>query len=503
MKESNKRIAKNTVYLYVRMIISMLVSLYTTRIVLQVLGVSDYGIYNVVGGFVAMFTLFNSILQSGTRRYITLYLGKDDKKLLKDTFTTSMRIHALISIVILVLAETVGLWFLNVKLTIPADRIVAANYVYQFSILSTILNVMQTPYIASVTAHEKFGIYAYMSIFDVVMKLAVVFFLLYLTGDKLIIYALLLMLVNLSGIVIYRIYCSRKFEECVFSFRKNDELHRAMLKFSGWTTLGHLSAVLNNHGVNLVVNIFFGAVLNAARGLADTITWLIKSFVGNSLIAAQPQLVKYYGARDTAGFNRLIYNVSQYALFLYSIIAIAVFLEIDFVLNIWLDVVPQHTSEFIKAVLIINLISFAGNMIDQGIVAIGRVKEANCFVSPIYLVVLPICYVLYKLGFTPITSYLVQGSGMFLGFLLNLYFLHRYGQFTSVHYFFKVFILNLLWVGISFTLPFFVQSLFPASWMRLVVVSMCSVVSTITIMYCFALPKEVKQKIIDRIKIRK
>jgi hypothetical protein len=239
--------------------------------------------------------------------------------------------------------------------------------------------------------------------------------------------------------------------------------------------------------------------LNAARGLSETITWLIKSFVNNFLTAAQPPLVKYYASGDRENFNRLIFNTSQYSLFLFSVIAIPVFLEIDFVLNIWLDAVPEYTSLFIRAVLIISIISFANNMIDQGIVAIGRVKELNMFVCPIYLTTLPVSYGLYRMGFPPLSAYIAQGTNIFICFLFCLFLLHKYASFQSVHYFFKVFALNLLFVFLSFLCSFFIQSLLSPSWLRLFVVTGSSIVSTGAILWYFALPKEVKRTITGKI----
>lgn len=499
MEESNKRIAKNTAYLYVRMLASMIVSLYTTRIILEALGVADYGIYNVVGGFVAMFGFFNSVLQSGTRRFITLHLGKGDLRLLKETFTTAMYTHSVISVVVLLLAETVGLWFLNYQLVIPADRLAAANFVYQFSIVSTLLTIMQTPYISVVTAHEKFDIYAYMSIFDVVMKLLIVYCLIHLPGDKLILYAALICAINVISITIYRIYCHRNFPECVFSLKRNKSVFKSMLNFSVWTAMGHLSAILSSHGQNIVLNLFFGTLLNAARGLSETVTWLVKQFIFSFLTAANPQLVKFHGAGNREAFNHLIFNISQYTLFLFSVIAIPVFLEIDFVLKVWLETVPQYTALFVKAVLLISLISFANNMIDQGIVAIGRVKESCIFVTPIYLAILPATYLMFKTGNSPVTCYIATGVASLLGFVANLRLLSKYNSFPAMKYLRQIFIKNTLLALAAFIPPFIVQRFMEESWLRLFTVCGFSLLSTIAILYNFALSEGVKTMVKNKL----
>lgn len=500
MEESNKRIAKNTAYLYIRMLASMVVSLYTTRIVLEALGVADYGIYNVVGGFVAMFGFFNSVLQSGTRRFITLHLGQGDLQLLRRTFATSMYTHSVISLFILLLAESVGLWFLNYELVIAPERLAAANYVYQFSIVSSLLMVMQTPYIAVVTAHEKFDIYAYMSIFDVAMKLLIVFLLIYSPGDKLIVYAALTCAVNVMSIAIYRIYCHRKFPECVLSLKRDKAIFSSMLKFSGWTSLGHLSAILGSHGQNIVLNLFFGTLLNAARGLSENITWLVKQFIFSFLAAANPQLLKFHGAGNKEAFNNLIFNVSQYTLFLFSVLAIPVFLEIDFVLKMWLETVPQYTALFIRAVLLIGLVSFANNMVDQGIVAIGRVKEMCYWTTPIYLSILPVTYLLFKLGFSPVSCYVVSGAATLLGFFANLYLLAKYYSFPAARYFRVIFLKNTLLAIVAFIPPFILQRLMEESWVRLFTVCGFSLLSTVAIMYKFSLSERVREMVRSKIK---
>ena len=298
MEQNDKRIVKNTLYLYIRMLIMMSLSFFSTRIVLNTLGVSDFGINNVVGGFVAMFTLLNSILQTGTRRFLALNLGKEDASLLKRTFSTAFVIHCIIAVLVVLLLETFGLWFLNAHLNIEPNRMLAANYVFQFSVVSLFLNITQTPFVAAVTAHEKFNIYAYLSIYDVVAKLAVLFILYVSPGDKLIVYAALIMGVNVLTIMLYCLYCIRQFDECKFSLTVDKTLFRQMCSFSGWSSLGHLSAVLNQQGTTVLLNIFFNTTVNAARGLAGTVLSVIEQFVMGFITASVPQLTKYYGAGE-------------------------------------------------------------------------------------------------------------------------------------------------------------------------------------------------------------
>lgn len=495
MEQSNKRIVKNTLYLYIRMLVMMLLSFFSTRIVLNILGVSDFGVNNVIGGLVAMFTLLNSILQTGTRRFLALNIGKEDALLLKRTFSTAFVIHCFIALFVVVLLETFGLWFLNTHLNIEPDRMRAANYVFQFSVVSLFLNITQTPFVAAVTAHEKFNIYAYLSIYDVVAKLAVLYILYVSPGDKLIVYAALIMGVNMFTIVLYRIYCIRQFAECKFSLSVDKVLFRQMCSFSGWTTLGHLSAVLNQQGTTVLLNIFFNTAVNAARGLAGTVLSAIEQFVMGFITASVPQLTKYYGAGEQENFKRLIFNVSQYTLFLMSVIAIPVLLEIDFVLQLWLGTVPDYTAVFIKITIITYLIKYSNIMIDQGLTAIGRVKELSLITVPIYLLNVPLVYLALKIGFAPWSVYIVSMMSVLAGFIVNLVLLAKYAAFPAGEYFVKIFMKNLLLVAISAILPLYLHSIMPNGVVRFCVVCSASILITVVVVFYGGLNKEVQQTV--------
>ena len=362
MEENNKRIVKNTMFLYVRMVITMGLSFFVTRIVLDKLGVSDYGIYNVVGGFVSLFTILNNILQTGTRRFIALRIGEGNFLKLKNTFSTAIVIHLIIAGVVFVLLETIGLWLLNTQLNFEESRIVAANWVYQISIIGTILTITQTPYTAAVTAHEKFNMYAYMSIFEIVAKIIMLYLLIVIPGDKLIIYSIILLFISTINLLAYRVYCINRFKECSISLHIDKTIFKEMISFSGWSTLGQLSVMLNSSGVSVLINIFFSTVVNAARGLAGTVDATINQLVNGFTIAAEPQLVKYYGAGDKKHFEALIFNVSRYTLFLLSIIIVPLLLEIDYVLKLWLNEVPQYTATFIRIQALVSIISYSSRL---------------------------------------------------------------------------------------------------------------------------------------------
>ena len=295
MESSNKRIAKNTVFLYFRMILVMGVTLFTSRIVLQALGVEDYGLYNAVGSIVVMFSIINNMLSSGTSRFLTFELGIGDKEKLKKTFGASFAMHSAMAILILMLAETVGLWFLNEKMVIPADRYVAANWLYQFSIVTCILSLTQIPYNATIIAHERMGVYAWVGVVEVTYKLAIVYFLLYVpVPDKLIFYGALYMLWNVSVQVFYRFYCHKNFEEASITIVKDKSLYKKMLSFSLWDTIGAFCATGNSQGANILMNIFFGVTVNAARGVSYQVENAVTQFSNNFMTAVKPQITKTF-----------------------------------------------------------------------------------------------------------------------------------------------------------------------------------------------------------------
>lgn len=499
MEDNNKRILKNTVYLYMRQFVIMALSFFTTRIVLEKLGASDYGVNNVVGGFVSMFTVLNSILQTGTRRFLSLNLGKGDALVLKDTFSTAFVIHLIVGTFVVVLLETFGIWFLNSQLNIDSGRMVAANWVFQFSVLTVFLSITQTPYTAAVTSHENFSIYAFMSIFETVAKVAVLFLLIFIPGDKLIIYSALLLGVSAINISIYRIYCIRKFPECQFTLKVNHNLLKEMVRFSGWSVIANVFQVGNTQGVSILLNIFFSTLVNAARGLATTVTFTISQFVNGFIIAAEPQLVKYYGANDREHFEKLVFNITQYTLFLLAIFAVPVFMEIDYVLKLWLTEVPQYTSEFIKITIISSLLVNSYIMIDKAIIASGHIKQMALIGNTIPVIQLPLVYIFLKLGYSPVVTYIITLVPQFLGMFANLWISKHYINFPSGRFFFQIMVKNSLFIIIACIIPYIVREMMPDGLLRFLVVCSLSVFCTIGIMYSFAMNAETKQMVRQKV----
>lgn len=501
MESNNKRIIKNTLYLYIRMAVIMALSFITTRIVLDKLGASDYGVYTLVGGFVSLFTVLNSILNSSTTRFLALYLGKGDVQNLRKVFSTAFILHLFIAIIVIICLETFGLWFLNSHLNIDINRISAANWVFHFAVISTFLSITQTPYTATVTAHEHFNIYAIMSIFDVVAKILILYLLITIPGDKLIIYATLLLCVSICNITLYRIYCIKHFSETKIIFQIDRKIFKEMLRFSGWGTFGHVITVINSQGTNILFNLFFNTIMNAARGLAQTVSYTIAQFVGGFLTAAQPQLIKYYGQGDTEHFNKLIFNITQYTLFLLALIAVPVILEIDYVIYLWLGKnIPHYTIPFVKITVICSIIYRSNTMIDYGINAAGHVKLLNTLSIPNYLLTIPLIWGTLYLNLGPITAYWISSIPPLLAFLTNLWIINHTIGFPSKQYFIHIFLKNILLIAISLIIPWLIQQTMSPSFIRFTVVCCISLLSTTTVLWFFALNKKVKNMILQKIK---
>ena len=334
----------------------MIVSLYTSRVVLSTLGVEDYGLYNVVGGIVVVLSFLNSAIAGATQRYLNFEMGRGGSVALKRVFSTSLLIHFIVSGVILLMAETLGLWFLNNHMVIAEDRIMAANWVYQFSIASFILTVLSVPYNATIVAHEKMSAFAYISIIEVVLKLFIVYLIQVLLFDKLIMYGFLIMLISVTIRIIYGTYCKRKFIEATFSKQNIDKsLLKNMLSFSSWTIFGNLGYILHTQGIAIVINMFFGAAVNAAQGISNQVNSAVSGFVSNFQMALNPQIVKNYAAGNLEDMHKLMYRGCRFSFFLISIFAIPLIIEAPAILNFWLEEIPEYTIIFVRLILLISV----------------------------------------------------------------------------------------------------------------------------------------------------
>lgn len=409
LENSNKRIAKNTIMLYVRMFVAMIVSLFTSRIILQTLGVTNFGIYNVVGGVVAMFSFIHGSMAGATQRYLNIDLARGDTEHLKLSFRTSMQIYVFIALLVFLLAETIGLWFVLNKLVIPEERMLSAMWVYQISIIAAMIGIINLPYDAAIIAHERMNIYAAISIMDVVLKLIIVYLLLVFPFDKLIVYAILLLCVNLIDRFVYNAYCKKHFEEINFSFKIDKGLFKEMLSFSGWTLWGNIAGVLFTQGVNILLNLFFGPVVNAARGISVQVQGIIQGFAGNIQTAVNPQITKSYAQNDLERMHKLMIASSKICFFLLFTLSLPVFISADYILHLWLGVVPDHTVSFVRLVLIIMLTETLANPYIVANYATGKVKVYQAICGGMLLCILPFSYIALRLGGNPESVYIVHG----------------------------------------------------------------------------------------------
>ena len=413
---NNKRIAKNTLLLYVRTLFIMLVTLYTSRVVLNTLGVTDYGIYNVVGGVVAMFSVISGSLSSSISRFITYEIGHGDFEKLKRIFSASVNIQIGISLVILVLAELFGVWFLNTKMNIPAERLSAANWVLQCSLLSFIINLISVPYNACIIAHERMSAFAYISILEAVLKLAVVYMLLISPYDKLVTYAILLVLVSLIVRLTYSQYCKRHFEESRYKFVYDKPLVKEMTSFAGWSFFGNGAYMLNVQGVDMLINIFFGVTLNAARGVATQVQNAVMQFVNNFTVAVNPQITKSYAAGEMSYMYRLVCRGARFSYFLLLIFVVPLVCEADYVLRLWLKIVPEHAPAFLRLSLFGTLMTLLGNSMLTAVSATGNIKRYQLWITLVGCLVFPLTWVAFELGVPPEATYVIY---IVIYFLLN------------------------------------------------------------------------------------
>lgn len=454
--ENTKRIAKNTMMLYIRMLFGMLVSLYTSRVVLQALGVEDYGIYNVVGGFVAMFSMVSSSLSSSVSRFLTYELGRNDTERLKRVFSTSVSIHIVLALIVVLLAETVGMWFLNTQMTIPEDRIVAANWVFQASILSFIFGLLSVPYNASMIAHEHMNIFAYIGIGNVLLNLFIVLYIAYApwVEDRLITYALLLVSVNVLVQVFYMLYCRSHFQECRSRIHFHKTIFKEMGTFAFWNFIGCTAGLLKEQGVNILLNIFIGPVVNAARGIAVSVNTAITSFSGNFMTALNPQITKSYAAGDYDYMNSLVERGSRFSFYIMLLFIMPVILETDFILRLWLVTYPEYTVSFVRLVLVVSAIDILSNTLINLQMATGNIRNYQLAVGGMLMMNFPLSYLCLKLGFSPVSVYVVAIVVAVCCLFLRLIFLRKMVERFSM----KAFVHN---VSVNVFKVVFVASILP------------------------------------------
>ena len=396
-----KRMAKNAGMLYFRMLLTMAVALYTSRVILHTLGVEDYGIYNVVAGFVTMLGFLNSAMSSATQRFLAFELGKSDTKDVRGIFSMSINIHVLIALFVFMLGETVGLWFVRTQLTIPIDRMIAAEWVFHLALLSFMITIISVPYNALIIAHERMKVFAWVSILDVTLKLLIVFMLSWFGIDKLVLYGLLSLSVVFVIAMVYRVYCKNKFAESKFRLYWDRRLFNTMLSYTGWNLWGNIAAVMSAQGINVLLNIFFGPTVNAARAIAMQVSGALSSFVQNLQVAINPQIIKSYAAKDVSYMHSLVCYGAKYNFFVLLLLSMPVLINTDIILQVWLGKVPEYTSIFVQLIIINILVDCISAPLMTSAQATGKIRLYQTLVGGLLLLNLPFSYVILKMGYEP------------------------------------------------------------------------------------------------------
>lgn len=493
ISDRNKRIARNTVMLYLRMFVMMAIGLFTSRITLQALGVSNYGINNVVGGIVAMFSLVTGALVNSVSRFLTFELGKKEKNELNKVFCTSINVMALLSLVVLLLGETVGLWFLYNKLNIPPDRLGAANVVLQCSIATCILSLMYLPYNALIIAYEKMSIWAYFSIIDAVLKLLVVYALYISPFDKLKTYALLGLCCIVIMQIIYRIYCHRTFSVARYHFVLDKPLLRQIFGFAGWNFMGQGAYVINNEGVNIVINLFFGVTVNAARGIAVSVNTYVTQFANNFMVALNPQITKTFAAKEYEETHKLIFRGAKFAFFLMFLLMLPICLETRTILYLWLGNVPKYAVEFVRWTLIITIVNSLSNTLITGLHASGKLRRYMIIVGMVEISNFPLTYLAFKIGLGPEAAYWVFASIYLILMFLRLYLIKDLIFLNSKDYiravYIKVFPVSIL----ASVVPLGLCCILEESILRFIIVSFACFCSSSLCIYYLGLEKHERE----------
>ena len=491
---SNRRLAKNSIFLTIRMVVVLFISLYTTRVVLKILGVEDYGVYNVVCGFVAMFAFLNTSMSNGIQRFFNYELGKNGEEGANKVYMTSLIIQALLALIIIILVESFGLWYLHNKMVIPAERMLAAEYVFQFSVLGFLFIIMQAPYTASVMAHEKMDFYAVVSILDAVLKLLLVLLLPYLHGDSLILYGVVMLMINVVNFMLYYIYSKRHFKEIRFHKFYDKGLFKSMLGFSGWNLFGSFSSIMQEQGINLVINFFFGPIVNAARGVATQVNAGLEGFVNNITMPVRPQVVQSYARGDKNRMMNLTFSISKLSCCVLMMMAIPVSVEIDYVLHIWLgDNIPEHAAAFTVIILFSSLVSNLNAAISNVVHATGKMKHYQFWSSIVKISSVPISFVVLKVYSQPELALLIVFICRTLGHIVGLFIVRTLVNMSLKQYTIKVIFPIVIVIALTLIIALGIKYSMHEGILRLISVTVASVITAGISLYCIALNKREKE----------
>ncbi len=501
--ENTNRIAKNTIFLYVRMLLLMVVTLYTSRIILNVLGVEDYGLYNLIAGVIVLFTFLDTAMSETGVRFFTYALGKKDDALLNKYFITSLNIHIILGLVIIVVAEVVGLYLIYNYLVIPETRMYAALVTFHLTILTTFIRIVKTPYNAIIISNEKMSFYAYGSILESLLKLGVVFILYYISCDKLILYAVLLMIISILILIIFVVYCRHKFKETKYRFFISKNILKEIFTFSVWTSLSSFSNIGTKQGLNVLLNMFYGVTLNAAVGIMNQVSTAIFGFVQNFQSAINPQIIKNYAANNWAYLKQLFFTSSKISYYLLFIVSLPIMLCMDDVLVLWLKIVPEYTSTFCVLSIIALLVNTVGGSIWTAIQASGKIKEYQIAIAILTLLNLPIYFILLYMKFSPEYTMIIPIITNAIIIAFGLYIIHKKIHVTMREYNSNIIlpILKTTLIGaiIPILLSVFIHT-YVSPLAYVVVVSLVSFASIGSVIYFFGLTREEKSFVDDKIK---
>jgi len=495
--EKNKRIAKNTLVLYFRMLFQMFVALYTSKIILRVLGETDFGVYNVVGGLVLVLSFLNNTMTLSTQRFITYYLGQGNQCLLRKVFSTSVIIHFIVATIIFILGETLGLWFFNNYMNIPIDKLQQATIIFHLSLFSSIISVISIPYNASIIAHEKMSAFSVISIIETSLKLLIVLILPFFVIDKLILYGILMLAVVVIIRLIYGLYCSSHFEETNFKFVKDKLLFIEMLRFTSWSLGGNISFIAYTQGTNILLNMFFGPIVNAARGIAFQVQTAMQSFITNFQMAINPQIIKAYSLKELETMHKFIFQSSKLSYLLMLLMSLPIIIEMPYILRLWLGEYPQYTVIFCRLLIFSTIITSLSNPLHVGINATGYVKKYNIVVGGLYLSILPLAYCALKIGLEPYSVFIIQILVMFV----TNFFLVKMGikqLYLSINSFFNTVLLKVFLITIfAPILPLFLKYLLFEGLLRLTIIILSSIVYSSILIWYIGLKKEERSIIIS------
>lgn len=498
---NSKRIAKNTIMLYIRMLFLMVISLYTSRVILNSLGVEDYGIYNVVGGFVSMFSMISTSLAGAISRYLTFSLAKDTPERLREVFSTSIIIQVLLCVILLILAETFGIWFINTKMVIPTDRLIAANWVFQLSVLTTMIQLISVPFNSLIIAHEKMSAFAYIGIYEGVVKLLIALAIPYASADSLIMYAILMCLLSVSVRMLYGRYCSKHFPESKFRFVMDKELIKSMFGFAGWNFVGTTAGVLRSQGINVLINLFCGPAVNAARGIAIQVNTAVSGFCSNFTTAVRPQITKSYAVGDKEIYENLVIKTAKLSFLILMVLCIPIIVESEYIINLWLVDVPKYTVEFVCIILLLTMVDSFSSPLTYLLLATGKIRNYQLVTGGILLLNFPLAYILLKLGYSPVSTVFSTIIISIICLFTRLAFLRTMTQFPVLRFLTDVVLRCIIVFSLCFLfiipVKYFIKS---DNFAMFAVNIILTGIICIAISYIFGLTKSEKRFILKPIK---